>query len=160
MPRPKAKTIGTTDLARRVVAGLVGGLLATGVGYALFDWSPLSRVIMDPQLQSPKLLKVWREIQPLPLLITNPALLIGLYAVLGVAHSLVYRAISGSLGKGMVRKGVSFGLIIWIFQYVFFEYFTPFNLFGEPAALVVLELGIWLIVALVEGLAIAALSKS
>lgn len=114
---------------------------------------------MSPQVQSTKLLKVWREIQPIPLVITNPPIMVRLYVILGVLHSFVYHKISGSLGRTRLTRGVQFGLIIWIFQFAFFEYFTPFNLFGEPPPLVALELGIWFVVAIVEGLAIALISR-
>lgn len=34
---------------------------------------------------------------------------------------------------------------------LYFEFHVPFNMFGEPLALVVVELGFWLIVVVVEG---------
>jgi hypothetical protein len=35
--------------------------------------------------------------------------------------------------------------------YLFFEFFTPFNLLHEPVGLVVIELGFWAVVALAAG---------
>lgn len=43
--------------------------------------------------------------------------------------------------------------------YLFWEFFTPFNQFGEPLPLIALELSFWLAVALAEGFAIAAVME-
>ena len=40
---------------------------------------------------------------------------------------------------------------------MFWEFFTPFNQFGEPLPLVALELGFWAIIALAEAFVIAAI---
>jgi len=43
--------------------------------------------------------------------------------------------------------------------FLFWEFFTPFNLFGEPLLLIGLELVFWTIVAFSEGLVLAAVSE-
>ena len=44
---------------------------------------------------------------------------------------------------------------IWVFQYGYFEFFTPFNQYREPLHLNAYELVLQGIMAAVEGLAIA-----
>jgi len=45
--------------------------------------------------------------------------------------------------------------LVFVLSYVFWEFFTPFNQFGEPLRLLVLELGLWDAIALGEGFVIA-----
>ena len=44
---------------------------------------------------------------------------------------------------------------MFILSYVFFEFFTPFNLFWEPLPLVAVELAFWAVIAAAGALAIA-----
>jgi hypothetical protein len=41
--------------------------------------------------------------------------------------------------------------------YLFWEFFTPFNQFGEPLPLIALELSFWAAIAVVEAVVIAAI---
>jgi hypothetical protein len=41
-------------------------------------------------------------------------------------------------------------LLTWSLSYLFFEFLGPFNLLGEPAVLVLLELSFWAVASLVE----------
>jgi hypothetical protein len=43
--------------------------------------------------------------------------------------------------------------------FVFWEFFTPFNQFGEPIALIVIELTFWALIALADGFAISAIME-
>lgn len=54
---------------------------------------------------------------------------------------------------------MSLALGIWIFQYGYFEFFTPFNQYHEPLHLIAYELLLQGIMALVEGLAVARLLR-
>jgi hypothetical protein len=143
--------------ARIIVAGILGGLAASVAVYVLFRligfeyWG----ILLDPEYQSPKLIKVWTEIEPIPLAVDHPGTITLGFVILSIFHALAYAFIrEGIPGKGL-RKGVDFGLMIWLFSYVFFEFFTPWNMFGEPVALVGLELLLWMGVALSEGIVIA-----
>lgn len=44
-------------------------------------------------------------------------------------------------------------------SFLFWEFFTPFNQFGEPLPLIALELGFWAAIALAEAYAIALVSE-
>lgn len=143
-------------VARLLIGGSVGSVAASLVAGGLFI-GVSGGILFNPQLQSPKLIAVWREIAPLPLIVSNPgAFHVGI-AILGIIHALVYAMIRDGLPGEGLRKGVSFGFILWTLQATFFEYFTPFNLFGEPPTLVLFQLVLWVPVTQVEGLIIAAI---
>lgn len=106
-------------------------------------------------MQSKKLIAVWWELEPLPLITTNPILGSVAFMVLGVISAWVYSFIYNGFSGGWRKRGSSFGVVFFLTVFLFFEFFTPLNLFGEPVALVVLELFFWSIVAQVLGLTIA-----
>ena len=73
-------------------------------------------------------------------------------------HMLAYHRLAPLLpGSGWVGKGMSLALGIWVFQYGYFEFFTPFNQYREPLHLIAYQLLLQLGMAVVEGLAIARL---
>jgi hypothetical protein len=145
---------------RTFLAGLAGGL-ALNVAMLLtfrllgFGWDG-GGILLDPALQSPKLIAVWTRIEPLPLVVANPAPIIAGLAGFGVLHAFVYRWLSPAWPVGIAQRGLRFALLLFGLTYVFWEFFTPFNQFGEPLGLVALELSFWLVIALAEGFAIAA----
>lgn len=142
---------------RAIAAGILGGLTASFFIFILFRligfeyWG----ILINPQYQSPKLIKVWTELEPIPLAVNHPEIMTLGFIVLAVIHAFIFSVIKlGVPGDGW-KKGLSFGLIIWLFSYLFFEFFTPWNMFGEPVRLVILELVFWIPVALSEGIVIA-----
>ena len=142
---------------RIIAAGILGGMAASLAVLVLFRligfeyWG----ILTSPEYQSPKLLKVWTEIEPIPLAVNNPGIITLGFVILSILHAFVFAVIrQGIPGEGL-KKGIIFGLIIWLFSYVFFEFFTPWNMFGEPLSLVGLELLFWIGVALSEGIVIA-----
>lgn len=137
-----------------IVAGVVGGVVFGPVAFTLFFVIGGS-VIFAPGIQSKKLLAVWRELEPLPIVSTNPILAIMGFVVLGVLTAWVYSFIYDGFTGTWKKRGSSFGLVLFLTVSVFFEFFTPLNLFGEPLPLVALELFFWLIVTQAQGLAIA-----
>lgn len=50
--------------------------------------------------------------------------------------------------------------LVFFMTFAFWEFFTPFNLFGEPLPLLALETLFWGIIALAEALAIATFMES
>jgi hypothetical protein len=142
---------------RAVAAGILGGLaasLAILVVFRLIGFEYWG-ILVDPQYQSPKLIKVWTELEPIPLAVNHPGIITLGFIALAVIHAFVFSVIKkGIPGEGW-KKGLSFGLIIWLFSYLFFEFFTPWNMFGEPVSLVMLELLFWIPVSLSEGIVIA-----
>jgi len=67
----------------------------------------------------------------------------------------VYRWLSPAWPKGSIARGLRMSVLIFLLVFCFWEFFTPFNLFGEPLALIGLELLFWAIIALADGLVIA-----
>ena len=142
---------------RAILAGILGGLVASLAIFVIFRligfeyWG----ILLNPQYQSPKLIKVWTELQPIPLAVNHPGIITLGFIILSIIHAFIYTKIRNGISGEGLKKGVIFGLIIWLFSYVFFEFFTPWNMFGEPVALVILELLFWIPVALSEGIVIA-----
>lgn len=151
----------TTSTTRTVMAGLAGGF-ALNVAMLLtfrllgFGWNG-GGILLDPSIQSPKLIAVWTQIEPLPLVVSNPGPIIGGLMMLGLIHGFMYRWLSHAWPPGISARALRFAMLVFILSYVFWEFFTPFNQFGEPLRLLVLQLGFWAVIALAEGFTIALL---
>ena len=143
-----------------LVTTLVAGTLMQGVT-ALLWMNPLTqRIILTPEFgQSQKLINVWTVWEPLPRLSQQPSFpMMGGFLLFTLLHVMVYLRLFPVLpGNGWVAKGLSLALGIWVFQYGYFEFFTPFNQYREPLHLIAYELTLQGIMAAVEGLAIARL---
>lgn len=142
---------------RVIAGGVLGGIAASLAVLILFRlivfeyWG----ILTNPEYQSPKLIKVWTEIEPIPLAVNHPGIITLGFVILSILHAFLFAIIREGLPGEGLKKGIFFGLIIWLFSYVFFEFFTPWNMFGEPLALVGLELLFWIVVAVSEGIVIA-----
>ena len=149
--------------ARTILAGIAGGFamnVAMLLTFRLIGFGAnADGFLLDPSLQSPKLIAVWTEIEPLPLVVSRPAPIILGIVLFGVVHAYLYRWISPAWPPGVVRRALSFALLVFLMTFVFWEFFTPFNQFGEPLELVAVELCFWAVIALADGLAIAAIME-
>lgn len=146
----------STKLPRAFGGGAVAFVLANIVSNILFFrlGAPL---LFESDLQSPKVVSVLFEVEPLPLMFTNGPLYMAIAAVIGGAHGLVFAWIEPVLPGGVLRRGMAFAVILWTLMAVYFEFHAPFNMFGEPPALVAFELVLWIVVLAVEGLTLSAL---
>jgi hypothetical protein len=144
---------------RTALAGVAGGM-AMNVTMLLtfrllgFGWTG-NGILVNPDLQSSKLIAVWKEIEPLPLVVAKPSPIIVGIILFGVIHAFVYRWLSPAWPSGVLRRGLRMAGLIFLLVFLFWEFFTPFNLFGEPLLLIGLELVFWALIALADGLAIA-----
>ena len=144
----------TRKWARATAAGVAGMISGGAISFILlFGLGPAT--IFNESLQSPKLLAVWGELEPLPLMNSHPAAFGLLLAVLGAVHGLVFAIIATGLPEDTIRRGLLYGLIIWLMSTLFFELQGPLALLAEPLPLVAIELAIGLAGALVEGLVIS-----
>jgi len=148
---------------RTILAGVAGGLALNIVMLLTFrligfGWDG-GGFLLDPDTQSEKLIAVWTRIEPLPLIVTSPAVMAAGLILFGVGHAFVYRWLSALLPPGVLARAVRFGALIFFLSFVFFEFFTPFNLFGEPPVLLLAELVFWACVAFGEAWAIAAVME-
>lgn len=116
-------------------------------------------ILMNPRYQSGKLIAVWSQLEPLPLVVARPLLIIlGLYGF-AFLHAVIYRLLSPAWRPGVWPRALRLAGLLFAVCYLFWEFFTPFNQFGEPLPLLALELLFWAVVALAEGLAIAATAE-
>ncbi len=150
----------TMPWRRVLITTLVAGVLMQAAT-ALLWMNPLTRwIILTPEFgQSQKLINVWKLWEPLPRITQQPSVpMIAGFFLFTLLHVLVYLRLAPVLpGTGWVTKGLSLALGIWVFQYGYFEFFTPFNQYREPLHLIAYELVLQGIMAAVEGLAIARL---
>ena len=139
---------------RAGLAGLIGALVSSIVAALMFQVIG-NGIIFDPNIQSPKLIAVWEEYEPLPLMITSIFIFLIGWLIIGIIHGLIFEFIIEGLPKDVLKRGLSFSLVLWAIMHVFFEFFTPFNLFGEPLYLVAFELLLWSAVDIANGLVIS-----
>jgi hypothetical protein len=131
-----------------VSAGLLGGFLGNGILGAIFSLPPVRAILYDPSIQS----RLFIEITPLR---NIPVSVAGL-VVLSIIHSWLFSVFMPSVpGRSWMKKGMFWGLVIWLVYWVFQEWFIYHTLLGEPILLNLLELAILLAGSLTEGIVIA-----
>jgi len=145
--------------SKTVLSGICGGFamnLAMLLTFRLigFGWRGKG-ILLDPDVQSRKLIAVWTEIEPLPLVVNHPAPIIAGIVLFGIIHAFVYRWISPAWPGGAAARGIRMAMLTFILVFFFWEFFTPFNQFGEPLPLIILELLFWATIALADGFVIA-----
>src|SRR6185369_3606839 len=134
-------------------AGLVGGLafvVGNLVTFGLFGGSRPGQhgLLFDPHTQEPKVITVWKELQPLPRIIESPSLiLLGLVAF-GVANALLYRSVRSAWPTGLGRRVWRLALVMWLAA-AFAELLGPFNVLHQPALLSLLSLAFWAVAAFI-----------
>lgn len=133
----------TVNWKRLAIAIPITAIVNMFVLYVLF-MNPISQsVIFSNTLdQSPKLVAVWNTLEPVPQMTSLlPALLIT-----PVIFSFFFAVLYDSIpGRGKIKKGFAYGIILWGTIAVFFELFTPLGLFGEPLHLLAYELSLWFV---------------
>jgi hypothetical protein len=131
------------------VAGFAAFVLALFLTFAQFGGSRRGQtgLLFNPQTQSPKLIAVWKEIEPLPLLIERPAIMFVGYLAFAVSSAFVYRSVRSAWPPGVSRRGWRMALIVWACAF-FFELQGPVNLFHEPVLPLSIALSFWAIAAL------------
>ena len=148
---------------KTILAGFAGGI-ATNVAMLLtfraigFGWNGTGILLTSP-LQSKKLVAVWTQIEPLPLVVANPPPIIGGLIVFGIGNAFIYRWLAAAWPAGVARRALRFAGLVFFLTFLFWEFFTPVNQFGEPLHLVLLELFFWSLIALSEAFAIAAVME-
>jgi hypothetical protein len=146
-----------------ILAGLAGGgamnlamlLTFRTIG---FGWDGKGILLTSP-MQSHKLIAVWTEIEPLPLVVNTPLPVIAGMLLFGIVHAYIYRHVSGSWPQGIAPRAMRMSGLIFFMTYLFWEFFTPFNQFGEPLPLIALELVFWAIIAIAEAFTITIIME-
>jgi hypothetical protein len=144
---------------RTLVAGLAGGLamnLAMLLTFRLIGFGLNGDgILLGSPIQSQKLVAVWTTLEPLPLIAVNPVPIVLGLIVFGIGHAFIYRWLSVGWPRGIAARALRFAGLLFFMTFLFWEFFTPFNQFGEPLPLVALELSFWGLIALAEAFAIA-----
>ena len=146
---------------RTLVAGIAGGMAMNLVMLLTFraigfGWEG-DGILLTSSIQSQKLIAVWTTLEPLPLVAVNPAPIIVGLVLFGIGHAFIYRWLSVAWPPGVMRRALRFAGLIFFMTYLFWEFFTPFNQFGEPLPLIALELSFWAAIAVVEAVVIATI---
>jgi hypothetical protein len=147
-------------MLKTILAGIAGGMTMNIVMLLTFraigfGWNG-GGILLSSPIQSPKLIAVWTTLEPLPLVVVNPAPIIIGMVLFGIVHAFIYRSVSVAWPTGVVPRAMRFAGLVFFMVFVFWEFFTPFNQFGEPLQLVALELLFWAAIAIAEALVIAA----
>ncbi|MBF9131992.1 hypothetical protein I0C86_23935 [Plantactinospora sp. S1510] len=147
-------------LLRTLAGGLAGGAAVCAALYATFaTWGGSKRgevgMLFDPSTQSAKLIAIWKEIEPLPLLTSSPGLIIGSYFGFAIGYALVYRSVAAAWPVGIVNRVARLGSMIWLTG-AFFEVQGPVNLAHQPIRPTAIALAFWAVAALAEALAVVA----
>lgn len=148
-------------MLRTLFAGIAGGMAMNLVMLLTFralgfGWNG-DGILLTASIQSQKLVAVWTTLEPLPLVVANPAPIIGGLVLFGIGHAFIYRWLSVAWPRGVFPRGLRFAGLLFFMAFMFWEFFTPFNQFGEPLPLIALELTFWAAIAIAEALVIAAI---
>jgi hypothetical protein len=147
-------------MLKTILAGIAGGMTMNIVMLLTFraigfGWNG-GGILLSSPIQSPKLIAVWTTLEPLPLIVASPTPIIIGMVLFGIVHAFIYRSVSVAWPVGVLPRAMRFAGLVFFMVFVFWEFFTPFNLFGEPFPLVGLELLFWAAIAVAEAFVIAA----
>jgi hypothetical protein len=148
---------------RTIIAGIAGGIamnLTILLTFRLigFGWKG-GGILLNPSYQSRKLIAVWTEIEPLPLVVAQPMPIVLGIVGFGILHAYLFGWLSPSWPRGVAKRGIRFACLVFLMPFLFWEFFTPFNQFGEPFYLIALELIFWVFIALADGFAISMIMR-
>lgn len=123
-------------LGRTVLAGLAGGLafvLGIFVTFAQLGGSGRRKtgLLFDPATQSPKVIAVWKEIEPLPRVLETPAVIVLGFFAFALAYAFVYRSFAPAWPAGIAKRGWRLAIVVLIGT-VFSEFISPFNVLHQP----------------------------
>jgi len=141
------------QIGKTVSAGAAGGVMfsiTSFVTFVLIGQGPLA----NPALQSPEVLAVLNDLEPLPLFATKPHLVFLIYVLFGIGQAFLLRSVAPAWPERAGPRIWRLALVSWGLSCLFFEMLGPLNLLGEPLGLVALELVFWAAAALIEAAAI------
>lgn len=101
-------------ILRTLIAGLAGSLtmnVAMLLTFRLagFAWNG-GGILLNPSVQSQKLIAVWTQIEPLPLVVSNPAPIVFGLMLFSIGHALIYRWLSSAWLSGVTTRTVRLGM--------------------------------------------------
>lgn len=143
---------------RTLVGGLAGGVafaLGTFVTFRQLGGSRQGAegLLFDPATQHPKVIAVWKEIEPLPRVLESPALILGGMVLFGIGYAFVYRTIAPAWPVGVHSRAWRLALIVWLGA-VFAEFMGPFNVLHQPLGISVIAWAFWAVCSAAEAYAL------
>jgi hypothetical protein len=139
-------------------AGLLGGAVwRIGMDYI---FGPAQGLLADPERQSAKMLAVFSLQSPAPRMYAAPWLIWAGLICIGVAWGWAYLLMTKTSTSAWWKRGLRFVAVSWILMVPWFEFYLPWNVLREPAALVLLEMLCWAGVLLLVGLTIAGVEAA
>jgi len=147
----------------RALTGVVGGLTFGVVNVLTFGLFSGSRpgqtgLLFDPSTQSAKVIAVWKQIQPLPVLVTQPWIITFGLVLLGIIYAWIYASVEKAWPR-KARTHVWRLTAITFVAPVFFEMMGPFNLLHEPSHLQLIELAFWIVACFAQSLVIVMMHR-
>jgi hypothetical protein len=100
------------SISRTLVAGLAGGAafsVASFLTFVLIGSGPL----FDPDMQSPKLIAVLTQMEPLPLFVTAPYVILLGYLLFGIGHAFLFRSVAAAWPEGVAPRTWRLAVVIW-----------------------------------------------
>jgi hypothetical protein len=127
-------------ISKILLAGLIGGVTLNIIMLLTFrmlgfGWNG-GGILLDPSIQSPKLIAVWTQMEPLPLVVARPATIILGLVLFGIGHAFIYQWLAPAWPSGIKARAWRLAVLVFFFSFLFWEFFTPFNQFGEPLPLI------------------------
>ncbi|GAC1426446.1 MAG: hypothetical protein NVS1B13_18030 [Flavisolibacter sp.] len=131
-----------------IYAGLIAGFVSEGFLGAIFSSPPIQKILYNPNWQG----KLFLEVTPTRDLFPS---VVGI-VLLSIAHSWLFTIFQKSIpGETWIKKGLFWGLTIWLMYWVFQEWFIYHTLLKEPILLNIIELTILILGSFIEGLIIS-----
>ena len=145
---------------RTLVAGLAGGAAFLGGTFLTFTLLAGSRegetgVLFDPDTQHPKVIAAWKEVEPLPRVIDQPAVILVGMVLFAVAYAFLYRSVATAWPDRTTARVARLALVVWIAA-VFSEFMGPFNVLHQPLYLSIVAWAFWAVPAVASAAAIVA----
>lgn len=127
-----------------LLAGVVFFLLSALTFYFL---GVLPGILFNPEVQSPKVIAVVAELQPLPVIQTSPYIIIAGWGIWLIGWAFLFEHISVLWPNGFWPRLWRLAASIWFLSLLFFEFQGPYNLLAEPLLLLALEMCFWAVCA-------------
>jgi hypothetical protein len=128
-----------STIRRTITAGIAGGfafILGTFLTFAQLSGSKRGQqgLLFNPATQSPKVIAVWKEIEPLPRVIENPPVIVIGMILFGLIYAFLYPSVAPAWPSGIGQRATRLGAIIWC-STLFSEFMGPFNVLHQPLKL-------------------------
>jgi hypothetical protein len=151
-----------TPIVRTLIAGAAAGLALSLVNFLTFGLLGGSHrgqtgLLFNPATQSPKVIAVYKVIEPLPFIVTRPYLILAGFVAFAVGHALLYRSVAAAWPDRVVARLWRLALTLWFLSTLFFEFLGPFNVLHEPLRVQVWELLFWALSCTAEAAVIVVL---